>query len=220
LIALTVLTRRSTALAVGLALLAVGMLVASLGRASLTHGPVADLAHRGGAAHVELAVSSDPQVLPRKPHLPPEVALPARLRVLETTKGRWRSDLPVVVIAPAGSWRSLLPSTRVGAEADFRPVSGSDVAALLVVHGTPVVIRGPSALQRWAGGIRAGLRRAAARLPPSERGLLPGLVVGDTSAMPEAETANFRKAGLTHLNYCQAHGKSGDLRPHLIRCCW
>jgi competence protein ComEC len=175
------------------------MFVASVGRASLTHGPTADLARRGGAAHVELTVSGDPQALPRKPHLPPEVVLHARLRALETPKGRWRSDLPVVVFAPAASWKSLLPSTRVGADAVLSSARGSDVAALLVVHRAPVTIRGPSALQRWTGGVRAGLRRAAARLPPSERGLLPGLVVGDTSAMPAAEAADFRRAGLTHL---------------------
>ncbi len=76
---------------------------------------------------------------------------------------------------------------------------GNDVAAVLVTHRGPVMIRGPSTLQRWAGRIREGLRRAAAGLPRSERGLLPGLVVGDTSAMPAADTADFRKAGLTHL---------------------
>ena len=43
------------------------------------------------------------------------------------------------------------------------------------------------------------MRRAAARLPRAERGLLPGLVVGDTSAMPAAETADFQRSGLTHL---------------------
>ena len=199
LVALALLKRRSAALAAGLGLVAAGMFVASVGRASLTHGPAADLARRGGAAHVELTVSSDPQTLPRKPHLPPEVVLHARLRMFETTKGRWRSDLPVVVIAPAVSWKSLLPSTRVAADSSLNPARGSDVAALLVVHRAPVMIRGPSALQRWAGRIRAGLRRAAAGLPASERGLLPGLVVGDTSAMPAPEISDFQRAGLTHL---------------------
>jgi competence protein ComEC len=199
LLSLAVLRRRSPALAVGLGFVAAGMFVASVGRASLSHGPVFELAKRGGAAHVELTVSSDPQALPRKPHLPPEVALRGRLRVLDTAKARWRSDLPIVVIAPAASWKSLLPSTRVAADAALQSARGGDVAALLVVHRAPAMIRGPSALQRLAGKIRAGLRRAASRLPASERGLLPGLVVGDTSAMPEADTADFQRAGLTHL---------------------
>jgi competence protein ComEC len=198
LVSLAVLRRRSPALAVALGFVAAGMFVASVGRASLSHGPVFELARREGPAHVELTVSSDPQPLPHKPHLPPEVVLHGRLRVLETTKGRWRSDLPVVVIAPAASWKSLLPSTRLATDAVLEPAR-DDAAALLVVHRAPVTIRGPSALQRLAGRIRAGLRRAASRLPASERGLLPGLVVGDTSAMPAADTADFRRAGLTHL---------------------
>ena len=41
--------------------------------------------------------------------------------------------------------------------------------------------------------------RSVAGLPPAERGLLPGLVDGDTSALPEATAQDFRTAGLTHL---------------------
>lgn len=199
LLALGAVARRSTAMATGLVLLAAGVVVAAVARSSLTHGPAAALARRAGAAHVELTVSSDPQPVAPKPFLPPEVVLHARLRVLETSKGRWTLDLPVLVIAPASSWKSLLPSTRVAAAAVLQQARGIDVAALLVIHRSPVLIRGPSALQRWAGRIRAGLRRAAAHLPRAERGLLPGLVVGDTSAMPVDETADFRRAGLTHL---------------------
>ncbi len=199
LLALAGAARRMTVLATGLALLAAGMFVASVGRESLTRGPVAELARRGASAQVVLTMSSDPQALPPKPHLAPEVLVHARLRVLETSKGRWTSDLPVLVIAPAASWRQLLPSTRVAATADLQVPRSSDVAAVLVMHRGPVMVRGPSALQRWAGRIRAGLRRAAAGLPRSERGLLPGLVVGDTSLMPAEDTADFQKAGLTHL---------------------
>ena len=199
LLALAGWARRTAVLATGLALLAAGLFVASLARTSLSHGPVAALARQGSAARVELSVSSDPQALPPVAHLPPAVQLRARLRVLETSGRRWTADLPVLVLAPASSWRSLLPSTRVSAAAVLHIPKGTDVAAVLVMHRAPIMIRGPSTLQRWAGRIRAGLRRAAARLPRSERGLLPGLVVGDTSQMSAADTADFRKAGLTHL---------------------
>ncbi len=199
LIVLAALAHRSSTLVAGLVLLAAGIFVAAVGHASLTHGPVAELARRGASAHVEITVSSDPQALPPKPHLPAAVVLRARLREIETGERRWILNLPVVLIAPAASWQSLLPSTRVAASADVELPRGHDVAALLVVRRGPVMVRGPSALQRWAGGIRGGLRRAAARLPRSERGLLPGLVVGDTSAMPAAETEDFQRSGLTHL---------------------
>jgi competence protein ComEC len=54
-------------------------------------------------------------------------------------------------------------------------------------------------VQRWAGRIRAGLRDACAGLGADERGLVPGLVLGDVAAMPPDLTTAFRMTGLTHL---------------------
>jgi competence protein ComEC len=54
-------------------------------------------------------------------------------------------------------------------------------------------------VQRVAGRLRDGLRTAADPLPADERGLLPGLVDGDTSRLPDALRDDFRTAGLTHL---------------------
>ena len=54
-------------------------------------------------------------------------------------------------------------------------------------------------MQRAAGLLRAGLRRAVAPLPDAERGLLPGLVVGDTSRLDPGLREDFRTVGLTHL---------------------
>jgi competence protein ComEC len=199
LVALAGWSRRRPAVAVVLIMLATGVTVACIGRQSRATGIVADMARRAGIAGVELTVTSDPQPLPAQPHLPPGVLIPAKLRSIDANGRRWSTDQPVLVLAPASSWARLLPSTRVAASADFRVPRGSDVAAVVVVHRSPVMIRGPSRVQRWAGRIRGGLRAAAGGLPGSERGLLPGLVVGDTSRMPAADTADFRAAGLTHL---------------------
>jgi competence protein ComEC len=62
-----------------------------------------------------------------------------------------------------------------------------------------VVLSGPSTVQRAAGHLRAGLRRAVDPLPAAEQGLLPGLVVGDTSQLDSAVREDFRTVGLTHL---------------------
>jgi competence protein ComEC len=66
-------------------------------------------------------------------------------------------------------------------------------------RGPPVVLSGPSTVQRAAGHLRAGLRRAVDPLPAAEQGLLPGLVVGDTSQLDPAVREDFRTVGLTHL---------------------
>ncbi|MFD1119205.1 ComEC/Rec2 family competence protein, partial [Sphaerisporangium aureirubrum] len=70
---------------------------------------------------------------------------------------------------------------------------------VLSVRGEPVDGGEVGAVQRVAGVFREGLRSAADVLPPGERGLLPGLVVGDVSRMEEQVREDFRTAGLSHL---------------------
>src|SRR6476661_6648470 len=65
---------------------------------------------------------------------------------------------------------------------------------------SPATLLGaPPWWQRAAGVVRAGLRGVSAVLPPAERGLLPGIVDGDTSGLDPVLIARFRVAGLTHL---------------------
>ena len=47
--------------------------------------------------------------------------------------------------------------------------------------------------------LRAGLRASVDHAPPDARGLLPGLVIGDTSRTPADLTAAMRATGMTHL---------------------
>ncbi|MDQ0748395.1 competence protein ComEC [Streptomyces africanus] len=99
-------------------------------------------------------------------------------------------------------WMGLLPSTRVRVSARLAPAmtGGDRIAAVLRVRGRtePDVVGDPSAAQRLAGRLRAGLREATDGLSADARALLPGLVVGDTSRItPELEEA-FKETDLTH----------------------
>ncbi len=192
--------RLPRSVAIPLVLLATALTVAAVGRHSRTSGPLAQLASRGGVATAVVAVTADPQLLPQQqPHAPPSVLVAARLQSVLAAGGRWTTRLPVLIIAPARSWRSVVPSTRVRLVAKLQRPRGTDTAALLITRQPPRLVRGPNLLQRWAERFRGGLRSAAAGLPDGERGLLPGLAIGDTSAMPASATADFRAAGLTHL---------------------
>ncbi|MDH6705535.1 competence protein ComEC [Kitasatospora sp. MAA19] len=116
-----------------------------------------------------------------------------------------RTRTPVTVMvrgAESGPWQRLLPSERLAAEAEVQPAGegyDTESAALLVVHGPPRQIEPPSLPQRVAGRLRAGLRTAVDGLPPDARGLLPGLVVGDTSQLPDDLGDAFRATDLVHL---------------------
>jgi competence protein ComEC len=85
------------------------------------------------------------------------------------------------------------------APADRAPAGGRPEAAVLHTREPPRVVAAPGAAQRLAARLRGGLREAAAPLPADARALLPGLVVGDTSGLPEDLEDAFRTTDLAHL---------------------
>ncbi|WP_461015690.1 ComEC/Rec2 family competence protein [Streptomyces daliensis] len=107
--------------------------------------------------------------------------------------------------AVASDWLRLLPSTglrvsgRLAVPMESGP--GQDIAAVLRLRepGSPHVVREPSAAQRMAGTLRAGLREASGGLDGDARGLLPGLVVGDTSRLSADLDEAFRATDMTHI---------------------
>ncbi|MGW1782864.1 ComEC/Rec2 family competence protein [Streptomyces sp. NPDC002143] len=105
-------------------------------------------------------------------------------------------------VTSRASWLGLLPSTRVRVTGRLAPAlaRGDRIAAVLRVRdrAAPSVVEEPSAAQRLAGRLRAGLRAATEGLPTDARALLPGLVVGDTSRItPELDEA-FKETDLAH----------------------
>ncbi len=109
------------------------------------------------------------------------------------------ADAPVLVVG-TGAWAGVQPGEVVQAAGRLvRSRPGDDVAALLVARGPPTVTEPAGVVQRTAGSLRAGLRDAASGLPPDAAGLLPGLVVGDTSGLPPDLEEAMRAVGLTHL---------------------
>ncbi|MCI3930642.1 ComEC/Rec2 family competence protein [Streptomyces sp. AN091965] len=100
-------------------------------------------------------------------------------------------------------WLGLLPSTRLRVRADLVPPlpDSGGIAAVLRVPGDrgPRVTGEPSGAQRFAGGLRGGLREATDGLPADARALLPGLVIGDTSRVPPELEQAFRATDLTHV---------------------
>ncbi|MEV3972404.1 ComEC/Rec2 family competence protein [Streptomyces sp. NPDC050698] len=193
---------------------------AGLHGADLRRGPVPGLAREFATVTVEVELTSDPRLTRprvRGDHVAPTaVLIDADVRHVEAGGAAVATRTPVLLIvdvdssrhgAAAGGpvrspWLGLLPSTRLRISARLAPAmtGGDRVAAVLRVRGraAPDVVGEPSAPQRLAGRLRAGLREATDGLPPDARALLPGLVVGDTSRItPELEEA-FKETDLTH----------------------
>uniref|UniRef100_UPI001966B251 ComEC/Rec2 family competence protein n=1 Tax=Nonomuraea lactucae TaxID=2249762 RepID=UPI001966B251 len=163
-------------------------------------GPVHDLAARGATVTAEITLTDDPDI--RLGRFKQErVIVPATLETYRAGRQRQAVRTPVLVLAHGREWRPLLPSQRVEIIARLaEPTPGQLVSAVLLARGAPRVLTPPTRLQSIAGTLRAGLRTAADVLPADQRGLLPGLVVGDVSRMDPQVTADLKEAGLSHLN--------------------
>lgn len=160
------------------------------------------LVEDGATVRVEAVVRADPRsVRSETGRVPAREQLAVRVRV-EHVAGRGMSGpsrSPVLVLGST-AWAGLTPGTRV--EAVGRLVAtdpGDDVVALLVSTRPPVRLAEAPTWQRGAERLRAGLREAAEPLPADAGGLLPGLVVGDTSRLPPRLEEDMRAVGLTHL---------------------
>jgi len=194
--------RRASA---GLALLIVGLLAAVGGTGlrvwSRDSSPLTALARDRAAVTLILVVSDDPHPVSRPAAFgPPPVVLHAQVR--EVTAGGRRVALggAVLVLASDPHWRRLLPSQQLRAEGRLSVARGGDLTvAVLSARGPPHDVGRPSVPQRAAGFLRSGLRTACSGLAPKVRGLLPGLVVGDTAGLDPALAQDFRNTGLTHL---------------------
>ena len=177
-------------------------LVTGLHTGSRVTGPLAALAHDEAAVAVVGVLTDDPRRALSQPAGGRAELYVVRLRVerLEARGRVHRLRAPVVVLSTSTTWAPLLPSQQVRVEGRLRPPEpGDDVTAVVSARGDPDVLSGPSAVQRAAGHLRAGLRAAVAPLPAAEQGLLPGLVVGDTSRLDPGLREDFRTTGLTHL---------------------
>lgn len=183
------------------AAVAVGFLLgagsAALHVAALHAGPVATAA-RSGHAHAELVLSLVRDPTRRAGHGGRSFTLADA--TVTSVAGRPAHD-PVLVIAHGPGWQDLLPGQRLRLAARIAPPrAGDDIAAVVLATDPPVRLGHPPWWQRGAGEVRARLRAACGSLPSDERGLVPGLVVGDVSLMPTSLTDAFRVSGLTHLN--------------------
>ncbi|MBF9070330.1 ComEC/Rec2 family competence protein [Streptacidiphilus fuscans] len=176
---------------------AAACLSTGLAGVALHRGPVAELARTGLPAEVRLLVNTDPHTRDD------DGSTALRAAVVRVGGTSTHSPVAVVVRGPhAGAWLGLLPSTEVSVTARARPPGPNatpDLVATLLTTDQPRVLGPPNAVERAAGSLRAGLRRAVAPLDPDERALLPGLVDGDSSAMTADLDDVFSATDLGHL---------------------
>ncbi|MCA2217873.1 ComEC/Rec2 family competence protein [Jidongwangia harbinensis] len=166
-------------------------------------GPLAALVDAGATVRAEVVLRDDPRALSGAAGRP--VTYLAAVD-LTTVRGDdpptvLRMDVRALVLGADPLWGTVLPGQRATVSARLLAPRGGDLrSAVLSVRERPVLHGRSSWAQRAAGSLRAGLQRACEPLPDAAGGLLPGLVVGDTSRLDPALEEDFRATGMTHLN--------------------
>jgi len=163
--------------------------------------PLAGKAADGASATLSVVLADDPKPLRGQGFGGARrLMIRASLQSVTDAGGTTGVGGSVVVFAEAAQWENLLPGQRVTLRGRLTEPERSDLTVAVVrATGPPVRIDPPSTIQRWAGAVRERLASAASALPPDQAGLLPGLVVGDTSALPQGVKDAFTAAGLSHL---------------------
>ncbi|HAS07723.1 MAG TPA: competence protein ComEC, partial [Actinobacteria bacterium] len=128
------------------------------------------------------------------------VRVMARLEVLTMASSQRQVRSPVMVFAPA-SWQDLIPGDVVQSLITWAPPRTPELAAVGSTTMAPTVVKSAPWIQRAAQTLRAGLRSACeGQSATTGAVLVPALVVGDTSTMPESLVDDLRLSGLAHLS--------------------
>jgi competence protein ComEC len=150
---------------------------------------------------VEAVVLSDPRSVQTKGIRPTElVIVRVSVRTVVGRGQRSESSTPVLVFGDK-AWSHVRWRERLRFSGRFDAADpGDDVVAVFNPAGDPVSVGEPGLVADLAEHVRAGLRSAVSGLPDDARGLLPGLVIGDTSRTPQSLTEAMLTTGMTHLS--------------------
>lgn len=164
-------------------------------------GPIRELADQRVSVQANLVVTDDAHPTRAPAGRPAQYAVAADLTGLRATGHPAVSlSVRVLVLGADPAWQRILPGQRAVVDGRLGLPRGGDLrSAVLSVPGTPRLVGHASWAQRAAGRLRSGLRAACAPLPAEPGGLLPGLVVGDTTRLEPAVSDDFRSTGMTHL---------------------
>lgn len=107
--------------------------------------------------------------------------------------------MPVLVFRAAPRRRLEIGTTLRLSGSLIATESSDEVSYLVFAHGGATVVRPPPDYLGWANGLRAHLADAAASLPGDGGELLPGLAIGDTTAVDPALNTAMKTSSLSHL---------------------
>lgn len=188
--------------------LILGCLVTLLRLYPIAYGPISQASTSGAVINGTATIISDPVISNRKGKLDwgEQDLLRVGLRIdTATIQGeRYKLSTPVLVLVTepvlVESFIKLIPGNQISfvGKLDTAPI-GRKLAGYLKPLEPPVVIKPAPRYQWLAAKLRSGLHESLKFSSPAAKGLVPGLALGDSSALPTQLSQEMKAAGLTHL---------------------
>ncbi|WP_426995866.1 ComEC/Rec2 family competence protein [Pseudarthrobacter sp. N5] len=190
-----------TTLAAGL-LLAVAAAAHSAVSSSQRHeGPLAGAVSAGASVVAEVEVTGAARELKMAGYGSPSSrwSVPVRVRSIAVS-GQVVFGAAELVILGGPDWEHAVPGQMIRTTGKLKQSdAGQTEAGVLSASSPPVVVGDPAAWEVAPEELRGHYLDAAAWLGQDARGLLPGMVTGDTSALDEQLSAAMKTVGMTHL---------------------
>ncbi|WP_223252977.1 ComEC/Rec2 family competence protein [Arthrobacter sp. AFG7.2] len=164
-------------------------------------GPLAEAIASGksAVAVVEVAGAPRPLAAPGQAGPPERWSVPVWTRDVSTGGVLLRTRAQLMVMG-GGAWGNVVPGQVLRAAGKLRPADpGREEAGILAASAAPGKPGQSPILERSAKELRERFVAASSFLAPDPRGLLPGMVTGDTSALDEGLNNAMKVVGMTHL---------------------
>lgn len=164
-------------------------------------GPVAQAIASRSAVVAEVEITGPPRELRMAGHSQPggRWAAPAGVKSM-IVGGQVLTAKAELLILGGADWGGVVPGQRIRTTGNLNPPAGGQTeAGSLSASSPPVVLASALPWQQGPGELRGKYMAAADWLEGDARGLLPGMVTGDTSALNQELNAAMKTVGMTHL---------------------
>ncbi|MGO4237947.1 ComEC/Rec2 family competence protein [Pseudarthrobacter sp. YAF2] len=211
---------RSFAAAVGVSLILAAAAAAhsAAGSAQRFDGPLAEAITAGRSVVAIVEVAGSPRAVTGPGGAAERWSVPVVTQEVSTGGVRIRTRAPLVVMG-GQDWGSVVPGQTLRAAGKLRPAEpGRTEAGNLAASTAPARSTAGPILQESARELRGRLVSAASFLEPDARGLLPGMVTGDTSALDQGLANAMKLVGMTHLTAVSGANCSLVLGALLVLC--
>ena len=212
--------RRSFPAAAGVSLMLAAAAAAHSATASSQRfdGPLSEAVAAGKSVVAVVEVAGNPRALGGPVGATGRWSVPVWTQEVTTGGVLVRTRARLLIMGGQG-WDQVVPGQVLRATGKLRPVEpGEQEAGNLAASAAPGKATRGSLLDGGARELRGRFVSASAFLAPDARGLLPGMVTGDTSALDEGLNNAMKTVGMTHLTAVSGANCSLVLGALLVVC--